>query len=136
MTGGAMAKIDNGQWVHMLCALLIPDALFKIDYSVKQSLDEVSTKEENNTSVEENEDAANNGEMIDGAEKPFIAKIGEISFDVQANTATVLCCYCDEGIGRCLKCHRCTAVFHVSCGLVAGALYVNSASEPYKLEVC
>ena len=47
------------------------------------------------------------------------------------------CCYCNQNNGAFLKCHdrRCDALFHVTCGLLTGAMFAVSQSENHEFEV-
>ncbi|XP_011498007.1 PREDICTED: lysine-specific demethylase 4C-like isoform X2 [Ceratosolen solmsi marchali] len=47
------------------------------------------------------------------------------------------CCYCKQNNGAFLKCHdkQCNALFHLTCGLLTGAMFAISRSKSHELEV-
>jgi jumonji domain-containing protein 2 len=47
------------------------------------------------------------------------------------------CCYCKQNNGAFLKCHdkQCNALFHLTCGLLTGAMFAISRMKSHELEV-
>ncbi|XP_015592194.1 lysine-specific demethylase 4A isoform X2 [Cephus cinctus] len=93
--GGAVKRTSDSRWAHVLCALLVPGAIFK-DPANKDPINVLTIK----TEIVKQE-----------------------------------CCYCGQKYGACLKCNRCDALFHPSCGLIAGATFVIPAYNSLELEV-